>query len=167
MELLDVYDINGEKTGKIIERNDIYSGLKEGEYVAIAQIFIENDKGEFLIEQSAKKTGNRFLPAGGHISSGENAYETIIREVKEELGLDLSNENVVDLGFIHCDERLRNIFYLKKNIDLSELTFQKEEVLNVSYMSIDKIKEFVDEGLMHPSHNIIIKKILEFKSKVA
>ena len=35
------------------------------------------------------------LPAG-HIDEGENAYEAAIREAKEELGIIISKENIID-----------------------------------------------------------------------
>lgn len=82
MEILDIYDGNGKLTGRTINREDMDTSMKEGDYVAISQIYIENDEGKFLIEESAKKRGNKYLPAGGHISTGEDPYTTIIREVK-------------------------------------------------------------------------------------
>ena len=35
------------------------------------------------------------LPAG-HIDEGENAYDAIIREAKEELGIEISIDNIID-----------------------------------------------------------------------
>ena len=86
MELLDVYDQKGNPTGKTVERGKQNQFLNNNEYVAIAQIYIENEKGEFLIGESAKNTDEEFVPVGGHLSHGETAVETILREAKEELG---------------------------------------------------------------------------------
>ena len=165
MELLDIYNKDGKVTGKTVDRYDESYLFADDEYMAISQIYIENSEGKYLIEESAKKTGNRFLPVGGHIAHGETPYETIIREVKEEIGLDISKENIIFLGYIVDDLRLRFIYYLKKDVDLIKLILQPEEVLNVSYMNEEKIKELISKELMHPSHNILLKMVLDYKKR--
>ena len=55
MELLDIYDDNGNKTGRIIERGDKSVKLSKNEHIAISVIFIENDNGEFLIQKTSKE----------------------------------------------------------------------------------------------------------------
>ena len=166
MEILDIYDSNGNLTGRTMNRDDLDLSLKEGDYVAISQIYIENDEGKFLIEETAKNRGDRFLPAGGHISSGEDAYTTIIREVEEELGLDISNDNVVSLGFVVDSRRVRFIYYLKKNVDINSLSIQPEEVKSINYLTADEIRDYVQRGLMHKSHEKILEKVLEYKNNI-
>ena len=166
MELLDVYDDSGNKTGKIIERGNSYEYLNDNEHIAVAIIYIENDKGEFLIQKTSKEKGGHYSSTGGHINHGENALDTIIREVKEELGIDISNDNIINLGHICVDFPVRFIFYLKKNIDVSSLTIQKDEVESVSYMSLEKIKAALDEGLMHKGHYRVLEKVLEYKKEL-
>ena len=123
----------------------------------------ENDKGEFLIQKTSDAKGGEYSSTGGHIDHGEDAYNTIIREVKEELGIDISQDNVISLGHICVDFPVRFIFYLKKNIDLNDIVLQDEEVESISYMSVDEIKNKLDEGLMHKGHYKVLEKILEYK----
>ena len=54
VELLDVYDDNGVKTGKIVRRGE-KSSFGKGEHIAVSIIYIENDKHEFLIQKTSKK----------------------------------------------------------------------------------------------------------------
>ena len=51
MEILDIYDNNGNTTGRTIIRGDKNAILNDNEHVAIAVIFIENSNGEFLIQR--------------------------------------------------------------------------------------------------------------------
>ena len=163
MELLDVYNNDGKTTGKVLERDTYKENLSEGEHIGISQIFIENNNGDFLIEESAKTTGFKYLPVSGHIISGETPREAIIREAKEEIGLDISNEDVKDVGFFIIDRPVRFIFYLKKNIDLKDLKLQKEEVESVSYKSATEMMYLIEKGLMHPVHRDIVPKVLKLK----
>lgn len=164
-ELLDVYDSLGNKTGRVVERGNKNEVFNDKEHIAVAIIYIENDKGEFLIQKTSKEKGGHYSSTGGHINYGEDAFSTIIREVKEELGIDISKDNVVDLGHICVDFPVRFIFYLKKNIDLNSLKIQKDEVESVSYMSVEEVKEVLDKGLMNKGHYTVLEKVLEYLKK--
>ena len=163
MELLDVYDSLGNKTGRVVERGNKDEIFNDNEHIGVAIIYIENDKGEFLIQKTSKEKGGHYSSTGGHINHGEDALSTIVREVKEELGVDVSNDNIVDLGHICVDFPVRFIFYLRKNINLSDITLQKDEVESVSYMSIDEIRDILDKGLMHKGHYKVLEKVLQYK----
>lgn len=165
MELLDVYDQKGNPTGKTVERGKQNQFLNNNEYVAIAQIYIENEKGEFLIEESAKNTDEEFVPVGGHLAHGETAVETILREAKEELEYDIPKERLVYLEFIVSNGRVRHIFYLKDNINIQSLTLQKKEVKNVTYMSVNTIKDLINKGLMRPSQKLLLERVLKYKKE--
>ena len=165
MELLDVYDNNGNKTGKVVIRGDKSVKLDENEHIAVGVIYIENDNGEFLIQKTSKAKGDNYSSTGGHIDSGETPLESIKRETKEELGLDIDKENVVELGYLLYDKPIRFVFYLKKNVDVSDLKIQEEEVESVKFMSVDEINNLIDNGLMVESHAKIFNKVLEYRKK--
>ena len=59
----------------------------------IAAIILENDKGEFLLYLRDNKPGIPFPDhwdlIGGHVEEGETPEEALVREVKEELDIDL------------------------------------------------------------------------------
>ena len=55
---------------------------------------------------------------------------------------------------------------MKKNIDLDELKLQPEEVESVLYKSPTEMFELIDQGLMHPVHNVLIPKVLELRRKI-
>lgn len=165
MELLDIFDDFGNRTGKTIVRGDRSVKLNKNEHIAVANIFIENDKGEFLIQKTSKEKGGLFSTTGGHVDSGETPLETIKREVKEELGINIDNEKIEDLGFMLYDMPLRYLFYLKKNINIDELNVQIEEVEYAKYMSVQDINKLIDNNEMLESHGIMFKKLLDRLSK--
>ena len=59
----------------------------------IAAIILENDKGEFLLALRDNKPGipfpNHWDLIGGHVEDGETPEEALVREVKEELDIEL------------------------------------------------------------------------------
>ena len=61
---------------------------------------------------------------------------------------------------------MRFIFYLKKDIDINDITLKKEEVESVSYISKTKLKQIIKEGLMHPAHSKILERVLEYKNEI-
>lgn len=70
--------------------------MEKEKFLSSVYLIIRNDNGEILLQrrQGTKLwTGFLALPAG-HVDVGENAYDAVIREAKEELGI------VIDIGSI-------------------------------------------------------------------
>ena len=159
MELLDVYDNNGNRTGRVIDRSDFKTNpnlLGENENIAVAIIIIENSNHEFLIQKVPRGV---YSSTGGHVASKEEPYDTIIREIKEELGYDASNDNIIYKGNKILFDVIRHMYYLNKDIDLSKLKLQKEEVESVEYMDIDKISKLIEEDKFMKGHALVFKEL--------
>lgn len=160
MEYLNLYDENKNLTEKTILRGD---KPEDGYYVGIVIIFIENSKGQFLIQKTSKEKGSIWATTGGLVKSGASPDITIIEEMKEELGIDIDIE---DLKHITTDKRkhaFQDVYYLKKDIDINDLTLQKEEVEYVKWLSIDEISNLIDnnefrEGNIKPFKYLIDNK---------
>ena len=163
MELLDVYNDKGERTGRIVERGAKDTSFADGEHIAVAIIYIENDNNEFLIQKTSKEKGGNYSSTGGHVNHNEEPIDTIRREVKEELGIDINKDEIVDLGYLLFDFPIRFVFYLRKNIDIKDIVLQKEEVESVSYMNEKQLKSLIKKGLMHKAHAKVLEYVLEYK----
>ena len=161
MEYLEIYDNNGKPTGRKVIRGDKSVILTDNEHIAVAIIFIENDKGEFLIQKASKEKGSYFSSTGGHINYGETPKNTIKREIEEELGLKVEDNEIEDRGFFNNGKALIFVYYLKKNVNIAELTLQKEEVDYVKYMAVDEIKELIKEEKMLKSHGLMFNEVLK------
>lgn len=67
-------------------------------FLSSIYLIIKNDEGKILLqrrEDTKLWLGYLALPAG-HIDVGENAYDALIREAKEELDIDISIDNIID-----------------------------------------------------------------------
>lgn len=104
MELLDVLDEEGNLIGKKEDKDSIHEkGLWHREVCAL----IRNEKGEYLIQKRAatkKQAPNKWGMTAGHVDAGENFDEAIVREIKEELGIEVSIEELSELKYITLEE---------------------------------------------------------------
>lgn len=162
MEWLDVYDNNGNRTGRKVIRGD-KSALGENEHIALAVIFIENDEGKFLIQKTSNEKGGEFSSTGGHVDSGETPLEAIKREVKEEIGIDIYDDKIEEYGFLSYDRPLRYMFYIKKNVNINDTHIQESEVEYMKYMSVEEIRRLIDSEQMLKSHGIMFNELMKMK----
>lgn len=165
MELLNVYDNEGKLTERVVPRGDKSIVLSDNEHIGVVVVFIENSKGEFLMQKTSFEKGNEYSSTGGHIDEGETHLSSIIREIKEELGIDVSEEELEYLGFMLYDKPIRFMYYLNKDIDIKDIVVQDEEVEYVKYMSINEIKDIINNEEITKSHGILFNKMLELKDK--
>jgi 8-oxo-dGTP diphosphatase len=120
----------------------------------IAAIILENDKGEFLLALRDNKPGipfpNHWDLIGGHVEDGETPEEALLREIKEELNIELK-----DYAFFKkyeclsgdAYENIKYIFTGKINLPIEEITllegeraqfFSREEIPDVKFANIIK-----------------------------
>ncbi len=95
----------------------------------IAAIILENDKREILLYLRDNKPGipfpNHWDLIGGHVEEGETPEEALIREVKEELNIDLKEYTFYKKYECLTGDAYENIKYIysgKINLPLEEIT---------------------------------------------
>lgn len=142
MEYLDLYDENRNLTGeKVLRSKDMVPTL--GKYISIVIVFIENSEGKFLIQKTSKEKGSVFATTGGLVKSGSTPDDTIVTEIKEELGINIDINELKLVKTIKRGFAFQDTYYLKKDIDINELTLQKEEVEYVEWLSVDEINNLI------------------------
>ena len=144
-EYTDLYDENKNLTGeKLFREKGTKLIVPKGRYSVVVLVFIENSKGEFLFQMTSKRKKNVWATTGGHVKSGQTSKEAIIEEIKEELGIDI-NENEIKLFKTYkYDDAFKDVFYIKKDIDINSLTYQEDEVEYVKYLTKDEILDLIN-----------------------
>ena len=145
MELWDVYNIDREKAGKVIDRHS-FEILQNGEYHLVAEAIIINSKQEILMsKRAASKTKYPLMWEcnGGSVKSGEDTLQAILRELKEELGIKLNKDEAIFYKTIRDDKAkdFKDIWIFRKNIDLKELLFTDNEVIEAKWVSIKQFEK--------------------------
>lgn len=162
MEYLDLYDINKNLTGEKIVRGKGKPQVPENNYINIVIIFMQNSEGKFLFQITSKEKGNEIATTGGHVKSGQTSYEAILVEVEEELGLDISKEDVKMIDSYIFGVAFMDVYYLSKDINISDLRLQDDEVESVEWFTIDRIKELITEGKVRKGNIKAFDSILEY-----
>lgn len=147
MEYLNLYDKEGNLTNEKGIR-----GEKTDKLVGIVIIFIENSNGEFLIQKTSKSRENVYATTGGHVSYGSTFKETVINEVKEELGIDISNDDIIEMNTYIREKVIQKVFYLKKDININDITIQEDEVEKVEWLSKKQINKIIDNNEFRKSN---------------
>ena len=163
-ELWDLYDKEKNKLNKTIRRGD---KLKYNEFHLVVNAWIVNDKGEFLI---ARRSPNKPHPlfwecTGGSALKGEDGITASLREVKEELGIDLDKKTAKYIGstlryYPNCNDILE-VWLFRSNVSINDVKIQEEEVNDVMWATKEDIIKLYDEGIFDA--NIYIDDIINGK----
>lgn len=128
-----------------------------------AKALIRNNEGKVLILKQSDTTisgGNRYHPPGGILELGESIEECLVREIKEEIGVDSFTTGLYDVGEWQAkrdDDIMQfvGIFYLC-SLKADDFSMQQEEVSELHWVGLDDIDSI---NIMEPS-KAIIKKLL-------
>ena len=146
MEYWDVYDKKGKWKRRAIRKGE---RLKNNEYHIIVEGWILRDDGNFIIQRRAlnKKSfaGMWYCSAGGSVISRETPKEGMVREFKEELGIEISEDELKLKRIITEKNTIFYIFLVRKNISLDEITLQEEEVMDIDLADPSKIRKMIED----------------------
>ena len=135
MELVDIYDKDGNLTGVVKDRSE---PLLPGEYVMTVGIWIQNDAGEiFLTKRSPEKRymPNKWENPAGHVQAGEDCTDAILREVKEETGLTVDKDRMTFLGGSQSEYGFGRDYGVRMNFDISVIELQPGETCDAKWVS--------------------------------
>lgn len=165
MEMFDIIDADGNKTGAIKERGVVH---REGALHATSHIWItrKNQKSGYdilLQKRSACKDshpGCYDISSAGHIGAGDEALASALRELEEELGIQARPEDLIEFGVQYKNyegefygrpfkDNQRSILYLyKEPVDMEELVLQESEIESVIWMDYKEALEAIRNNTM-------------------
>ena len=150
MELVDRFDNKRMPLNKVTERYD----RVRGELRQSVHLWIRNSKGEFLIQQRSftkKVFPGQWSITGGAVDVGETPLAAVKRECKEELGVDLDEDNLtLVLSFIR-ELDFVDVFWLNQDVNLEDVKMEPSEVIDIAYKTPEEIRKMMDEKNFTPS----------------
>ena len=110
MEKCDVVNEFGARTGRVVTRG---TQLGPGEYYLVVHVWIRDEQGHYLIQQRAPHLlsgPNVWATTVGYVLAGEESIRGAIREVQEELGLELSPTQMQRVDQLIFENRVEDIW---------------------------------------------------------
>jgi len=148
MEIWDVLDENGNKTGKVIEKTH---QLPKGQYHLGVDVWIKNRKGEYLIQKRAptkKRMPGKWMTTGGSALHNENGVDAAIRETFEELGIKVDASKLVFLFRYRFNDCINEVWLLQQDIEENSIKLQSSEVSDVKWATENEIIHLIDNQEM-------------------
>lgn len=161
-ELFDVYGEDGKPAGYVASREYVH---KRGLWHVTAHVWItrrDADNGPMLLLQ-LRAADKRLYPscwdisAAGHIPTGETVREGAVRELYEELGIDVPPEQPELVGVVrnfydddegdgYHDREYSHVFLLRLDVRPEELVLDPDEVEKTVWMKYDDVLDKAKNG---------------------
>lgn len=156
MEHLDILDENGNKIGLTKSKDQTHI---DGDWHLAAHVWFINPKEELLIQRRSKTKINHpnmwDISVAGHVSAGEDSKTSALREIKEEIGVDLKKNDLQHLGRVIQQSVLNNgtyinnehndIYLVEMEININTLNFQDGEVEEAQLVPWEDFQRWVSE----------------------
>jgi len=149
-ELLDIWDASGKPTGQVLEKSIAH---QKGLFHPTVHVWFYTSAPSLLLQKRGanKETFPNLwdVSVAGHVSSGESILDGALREIKEEIGLQLKlddlllidvrkNINQFSNGIIDCE--FQHVFLSELKTGVKDLVIQKEEVDDVRLFSFEEME---------------------------
>ncbi len=174
-EYFDVLDENGNKTGKIKLRNEVH---RDGDWHRGVHIWIINNNGDILLQRRCANKDchpNMLdISSAGHLTAGDDSLTGAIRELKEELNLDVKEE---ELKFIKTfkkssinaknfiNNEFADMYILKTDKTINDMTYQESEISEIFFVPYKEFKKMVENKqpdlLMHTEEFEILFELFD------
>ena len=157
-ELIDILNIEGKPSGETCMKSFAH---KNGIFHASAHVWVFDDDGNVLIQKRKgdKDTFPNYwdISVAGHISAGEKPLTSAIREVKEEVGLSVSENDLIFIDTFRkkinhsenlIDNELHYIYMCNLNFKLNDLKIQEEEVSALDIIQVNELIQKIENNTL-------------------
>ena len=166
MEIWDLYTKDGTPTGRTHRRGD---PIPPGFYHPGVHVWIRNSEGRYLMSQRAADRPTfplKWECVGGSMLAGEDSLTGAIREVREELGVNLSPEKgrllFTEARQIVAGVEFYDYMYIwlfDYNGDFSLEDASTKEVAQARWMTADEIRDMAETGTLSPPLTYFFTKV--------
>ena len=150
-ELRDLYNQNRQLTGETLV---VGSPIPPQRYINVVLIFIQNSRGEFLIQRRTMQRNGLYATTGGHPKHGETSLQGAVTEVAEELGLHIEPRQLQLFYSGRSDEEqvFWDDYYIQLDADILDLKLQTDEVASAHWFSAAQVRKLYERNKFMPDH---------------
>lgn len=149
-ELLDLVDKNDNVIGTIWRSKANKLNESKAGYIRAATALIQNENGELWIP---RRTSNKRIAPNGldssmqeHVGSGESYIEATVRGFKEELNLDVTEDQLIYVGKVPPDDNLYyfvSLYIYKSN---TAPQYNPEDFVGYEWIKTEELIEKLENG---------------------
>lgn len=155
VEMLDLVTAEDEII-KTLSRDEIYAN--DMKYVRVVEVFIKNSRGELWIPVRAshkKIAPNGFdIGVGGHVEHGETFREALQKEVREELGWDIKQLPVQEIGKFGPNDGLDTVSMVYEILSDKKPDLNPEDFVSAQWIKPENLARMIREG--HPAKSNLL-----------
>ena len=153
-EYFDLLDEFGNKIGKTKLRSKVH---RDGDWHKGVHIWVINNDNDILLQRRcATKDSNPNMldiSSAGHLQAGDSSQEAAIRELKEELDLDVTKDELIFIETIKnslrytetfINNEFDDVYIVRTNKKIDEMKFQKEKISEIMYIPYNEFKKMVN-----------------------
>ncbi len=159
MEYLDLVDEQGRPTGEIVSRTEAHAKKLPHRTSHVWLLRKKDGVLQILLQKRSDDKdaypGCYDISSAGHIPAGQDYIPSALRELKEELGVEVAAQDLIYCGQRHIlfdqvfhgkpfhDNQYTNVYLLWLDRDADELQLQREEVAEVCWLDFTDCLEQV------------------------
>ena len=143
-ELIAIVDDDDKIIGKFPRKNHA-----DGRLHRETSVLIVNPNNEILVQERVD-SGRLDYSASGHFPFDEDYLDGAVREVQEELGLDIPRSKFVKISKHRIDysgmcvnNRFITLWEVRGNYKIEDIKIDPSEVKSVRYISISELKQII------------------------
>ena len=164
LELLPLVNSDGNILGSAT-RGECHDGSMKLHPVVHLHVF--NDKGELYLQKRPEwktiQPGKWDTAVGGHVDFGEEIHTAMLREAREELGVDANQAQLIEKYVFtsECEKELIFAYKLTTDAEISP----SAETDGGRFWSMEEIHDAIGQGTLTPNFEQEFMRLFEKKIK--
>ena len=122
---------------------------------------IEKDNKILMVKEAKKKCYGKWNVPAGHLENGETIFEGAIREILEETGCKVRLNKVLPIMSKDIEDTTLIIITFTTELLEEKISFNKDELLDVKWISIEELINMTDKELRDEKRIKITLQMLE------
>lgn len=151
METWDLFDIERQPLHKTHRRGE---KLNYGEYHIDVEIWTIDSGNNVLVtlrDPQKENYPDKWESTGGSALAGETSRQAAVRELCEETGITAGEDELVYLGTHLEQAAFVDIYLLRRDTPVSQLTMQEGETVDARWISLEELERMIaDRSLALP-----------------
>jgi 8-oxo-dGTP diphosphatase len=146
MEICNIVDELGNRTGRVVTRG---MNLAPGEFYPVVHVWIRDKLSNYLIQQRAfhlASSPGAWAVTVGYVLAGEDSISGAIREVKEELGIQLSSSQLKLIDRHTMENRVEDVWLADISRSSMGSPILGPEVADWKWVSKAELEQMVNQN---------------------